>query len=423
MGIKLRDLKAEARGLARAGKVVPALAACDHMLAANPLDDDSRRKIADLLLALGDRPGAIDVYRAVARHDIRAGHLLPAIVACKILASLGQKVDDLEAAMAATYGHGSRALAKFTARPAPADLDAEIAAVPPGAAGEPPAAVAARARARALDLSAFVQHPTQFLPVAFMSELPGDLFGRAIDLMRLIRGDDGDLVIRQGEPGKAFYVVASGEVRVFVKIAGAPGIAERTRLLEGALFGEMALYTDQPRTASVAVVGEADLLEMSRDAVSELCAEVPGLSERIDRFARERVLRNLLSTSPLFKPFDQKQQMDLMRRFEGHALDAGTVIIREGEAGRGLFVILLGEVEVMRRDGASGEDRRIARLGAGEVFGEMSLLADAPTSATVRAASATTILFLGRQYFQRLVQALPAMRKYFEELARSRRTE
>jgi CRP-like cAMP-binding protein len=416
MGIKLRDLKTEARNLARAGQLGPALAAYDHMLAVNPTDDDSRRKIADLLAALGDKAGAIEVYRTVAMHDIRAGHLLPAIVGCKVLASLGVKVDDLVGAMAASYAHGSRALGKRAGRQAPVDLDAEIPPVDPRAAANM-AALTQRARARALDLASYGPYPTEILPVPFFSELPRKLFPPALDLLRLIRADDGDLVIREGEPGKAFYFVASGEVRVFAK-AGT-GTVERTRLHEGSLFGEMALYTEQPRTASVQVVGEAELLEMGRDAVQRLTAEVPALAERIDRFARERVLKNLLATSPLFKPFDHKQQMDLMKRFEGHQVEAGTVIIREGEAGQGLFVILLGEVEVTRHEGGV-EEQKVARLASGELFGEMSLLADTPTTATVRALAPTTILFLGRDYFQRLVRAIPTMRKYFEDLARSR---
>ena len=63
----------------------------------------------------------------------------------------------------------------------------------------------------------------------------------------------------------------------------------------------------------------------------------------------------------------------------------------------------------------------MAKLGAGEVFGEMSLLGDRPTTATVRTLSRTTIMFLGRDYFRRLVTALPPLRQYFEELSKQRR--
>ncbi len=62
----------------------------------------------------------------------------------------------------------------------------------------------------------------------------------------------------------------------------------------------------------------------------------------------------------------------------------------------------------------------MARLRAGELFGEMALLSDHPTNAEVRTVVPTSVLFLGRDYFRRLVSALPALRKYFEDLARAR---
>ena len=96
------------------------------------------------------------------------------------------------------------------------------------------------------------------------------------------------------------------------------------------------------------------------------------------------------------------------------------MIIREGDAGQGLFVIMFGEVEILHKDDA-GREKTVAKLGAGEVFGEMSLLGDRPTTATVRTLSRTTIMFLGREYFRRLVQALPPLRQYFEELSSKRK--
>ena len=67
---------------------------------------------------------------------------------------------------------------------------------------------------------------------------------------------------------------------------------------------------------------------------------MPSIGAALDRFARERLLKNLLATSPLFKPFNRQQQMDLIRRFDGHEVAAGTLIIQEGAAGLGLFVVL-----------------------------------------------------------------------------------
>jgi len=433
MGIKLRELKDEARVLARVGELPAALAAYDHILAENPLDYDSRLKIGDLLARLGDTAGAAAVYRAVALHDIRSGHPLPALVACKALEALGQRADDLVEAMAGLYAHGAATLAKFAARQAPVDLESEVAR-PDLSNGEEPAAVAARARTRALDLTAFVQYPQQFLPLPFFSELPREVFAPVVRALRVLRLGDGDLVIREGEPGVAFYLVATGQVRVYAR-GGLGREIERTRLHEGALFGEMALLTQQPRTASVAVIEEADVLELSRESLTLLTAEVPSLAVALDKFARERLLKNLLATSPLFRPFNRQQQMDLIRRFDGHEVAPGTVIIREGDAGQGLFVVLAGEMEVVKREadaqagdavpgaGDHGAEIALARLRAGDVFGEMSLLANQPTTASVRAVRPSTILFLAREYFQRLVQALPAIRQYFQELSQRRDIE
>jgi CRP-like cAMP-binding protein len=247
---------------------------------------------------------------------------------------------------------------------------------------------------------------------------------RALKVQRL---SDGELVIREGEPGVAFYLVAGGQVRVFATDSLGRQ-TERARLHEAALFGEMSLLTAQPRTASVQVVGEADIVEVGRDALAALAAEIPTLGAALDRFARERLLKNLLATSPLFRPFNRQQQLDLIRRFDGHEVDAGTEIIREGGPGLGLFVVLAGEVEVTKLQagatpGAAGAEVSLARLRAGEVFGEMSLINNQPTSASVRAARRSTILFLARDYFQRLIQALPEIRRYFEELSARRGME
>jgi CRP-like cAMP-binding protein len=419
MGIKLGELKAEARTLLRAGETGAALAAFDHILAANPLDYDSRLKVADLLAGLGEREGAKEIYQALASHDLRSGHALPAVVACKQLEALGGNADALIDTLSSLYAHGAPALAKFAARQAPVDLDSEIPR-PDLSKAEDVAAIAARARARALDFSVFVQYPEQFLPLPFFSELPREVFRPVARALRLRRLNDGDFIIREGEPGVAFYLVATGQVRVFATQAGKQ--IERGRLHEGALFGEMALLTQQPRTASVQVVGEADILELSRESLAELTAEVPSLGVALDKFARERLLKNLLATSPLFRPFNHQQQLDLIRRFDGHEIAAGTVIIREGDAGQGLFVVLAGEVEVSKHQAGGGE-LSLARLRAGDVFGEMSLLAHQPTTATVTAARDSTILFLAREYFQRLVEALPTIRQYFVQLAEKRDVE
>ncbi len=81
---------------------------------------------------------------------------------------------------------------------------------------------------------------------------------------------------------------------------------------------------------------------------------------------------NLLSTSALFRPLDRPERRELAARFRARDALAGEVVIAQGSPGDGLFVVLAGEVEVVR-DGAVA-----STLGPGDVFGEMSLLDGVP---------------------------------------------
>jgi CRP-like cAMP-binding protein len=94
-------------------------------------------------------------------------------------------------------------------------------------------------------------------------------------------------------------------------------------------------------------------------------------------------------------------------------------IITQGEPGQGLFLVLAGEVDVLK-DATGPSPVTLARLKTGDMFGEMSLVTDQPTSATVRAATPATVLFLAREYVERLAQAVPEIQTYFEELAMNR---
>jgi CRP-like cAMP-binding protein len=418
MSMTLGETRAQAQRLRMASDYPGALRLYDHLLACLPLDYEIRFRIADLLVKVGLSAEAAEVYRAVATHDIRSGHPLPAIVACAALEQLGQPVDDLRALLADGYAAGSPYLARVAVRQAPMAPTTPVPDLPEGEP-EPFDLLAERARKRAVDLTAFTEYPPQLHPVPFLSELARDAFLAVLGSLEVLRLEDGALITRQGDPGDALYLIASGEVRVFLD--GADGQSGRVvaRLYENTLVGEMALVTGQPRSASVAAVGEADILEIKRHALARVTEQLPIVREVLDRFTRERLIKNLLQTSPLFTPFTPAQQADLLRRFEGHDVDTGTEVIRQGDEAMGLFVVLSGALEVLAQT-PEGPAVVLGQLGSGDIFGEMSLVSNQPINATVRALSRTSLLFLARTYVERLAVAIPEVRAYFESVAAQR---
>jgi CRP-like cAMP-binding protein len=180
----------------------------------------------------------------------------------------------------------------------------------------------------------------------------------------------------------------------------------------------MALLSAQPRTATVACTTEVDLFEVGRQSLAALADELGAVAQALHGFTRERLLGNLMATSALFRPFNRMQQRDLLRRFTSHDVAPGTVVINEGEEGRGLFVVLSGELEVSRRSAEGAVP--LGALRTGEVFGEMALLRNTRTGATVIAQRPATVLFLAREYVTRIVAAVPELRSYLEAIAEDR---
>jgi len=73
---------------------------------------------------------------------------------------------------------------------------------------------------------------------------------------------------------------------------------------------------------------------------------------------------------------------------------SGDMVFREGDPAKDLFVVMHGEMEVLKRS-QSGVDARVALLGPGDWFGEMSILDVQPRSATVRVLAPSQLLRIG----------------------------
>jgi CRP-like cAMP-binding protein len=420
MTVTLAEAKASGRAFVAAGELPAALATFDHILAAAPLDDDLRLEIAGLLTDAGKTNQAGEIYRALSLHWLRAGRPLPALVAASSLASLGESIDFVLGALADMYAAGSPGLAPFAVRPAPLDPSLPIPDLPTevGARDKFDEQVEA-VTARALDLTGHPPHQDQVHPVPFLSELEPDSLRAVLASLQVRRIEAGQLVFRQGEPGTSLFLVAMGQLQVATTLPNGSR-RELARLHENSLFGEMALVTSQPRGAQVAALQASVVLELDRAALDRVRATLPTIEVALARFTRERLIKNLLATSPLFTPFTREQQKQLLQRFEGAEVDAGMTVIRQGDAGLGLHVVLTGQLEVTVDTETAAEPITLGQLRPGDIFGEMSLLTDQPTSATVRASSPCTLLFLPRIYFDRLTEAVPEVKRYFATVAERR---
>ncbi len=414
--VSLGDVKRSAATLFAQGQHLAALRLYDAIVVAAPLDYDARIRVADCGLALGD-PRAANVYRATAWYCLKSGHPLAALVCARVLEAHGGDSSDILASLVVTYGSESERLGKVAARIAlPAEtINLEVPDVRLPAPHDAVATALARAE-HATDN--FKDFPESLHAIPLLSSMSEAAFRRVLGTLTLRRMPPGAPVIREGEPGNSFFFVAGGGMRVYAT----DGLGRQTNLAnlgENAVFGEMALLSAQPRTATVECTSEVDLFEASRQSLAALADELGAVAEALHGFTRERLLGNLMATAALFKPFNRMQQRDLLRRFTSHDVAPGTVVINEGEEGRGLFVVLSGELDVSRR-AADGTTVPLGGLKTGDVFGEMSIVRNARTAATVVATRPATVLFLAREFVTRMITGVPEIKAYLEALAEGR---
>jgi len=104
---------------------------------------------------------------------------------------------------------------------------------------------------------------------------------------------EGEVVFHQGESGDALYIVAGGKFGVFVSLPDAPTEVRLTTLRPGDVFGEMALLTDEPRSASVRnEEGAGEVLRLERSKFFELIRREPTLVHSIAATLTRRLQAN-----------------------------------------------------------------------------------------------------------------------------------
>src|SRR5918998_4126635 len=109
---------------------------------------------------------------------------------------------------------------------------------------------------------------------------------------------------------------------------------------------------------------------------------------------------------PLLADLSKEDLEQLYQMAETVSIPAGQLVLQEGDSGDSLFVVLDGELEVTKRHGR--QEVLLAVYKAGQFFGEMALLEQAPRSASVRTLRESRLLLISQAAFQTLLSCSPS---------------
>ncbi|KAL4087826.1 hypothetical protein PRIC1_012257 [Phytophthora ramorum] len=236
-------------------------------------------------------------------------------------------------------------------------------------------------------------------------------------VMERITVREGDMVIRQGDPGDKFYIVECGDYQVSVRGAdGGPESIVHTYTqppilpghdadLSPASFGELALMHNSPRSSSVKALSAGVLWAIDCRAFRRVFIKAP-----------TSVLVQTLKKVDVLKTLTKAQLERLANNLTEVVYHDGDYIINQGDVGDTFYVIQEGAVicTIWEDDPAAGSgkkrtSREVLRLKKNQYFGERALLTDAPRAANVISVGRTKLLQVGRREFEEVLGSLQDM--------------
>lgn len=362
-----------------------------------------------LLANAGRTEAAIEGFELGVRRAIDASNLPLAIAATSDLRTLGVDPSPLHDEIAATFCAGSPRLSEDAMPPPPLPTDESFQPLSSFLTGP-----ALLSKATEIIHAASTEYASSrssitplVSPLPLFSSLEKEGLRALIGCFEMITVSAGKAVIAEGEEGAEAYIVARGELEVR-RTTDTRSTVTLARLTNGALFGEMALLSRAPRSASVVACRPSILLVARRDALESVAERRPDVGIELAAHCRRRMVANLVRTSKVLLAVPANERPALVERFETKVFEKGDKLIEEGKTTSGLHLIASGEVVVLGRE--EGEEPFVlATLGVGETVGEVALVLRRNANADVVAVHPTVTLYLPREEFIDLVRSHPAI--------------
>jgi CPA1 family monovalent cation:H+ antiporter len=241
----------------------------------------------------------------------------------------------------------------------------------------------------------------------------------------------GTELFHEGDVGTSLYLVLSGVLEVRGSRFNEP--ERRPRLFAGASFGEVSLLSGTVRQATVAALGDSEVMEIRFGLFSDLLKIYPAFRAEVEAAAEQRrnrplqttnvelgptptseEIRRLLGQVPLFAGFPEDLLEALAREGRIRQIAADETLFRSGDPATSLVIVLRGELELEATENGAPSS---ARIHAGQAVGELSLMFGAARNVTVISRSEAEVLEIERTTFDESTLHFPLYRARAQEAA------
>ncbi len=364
--------KEAARRALSQGNWWKALESFQKHCAQDPGDLRSQLKVAELLVRLGRTKQAIQLYRQMAEAYAQDGFLLEAISINKMILRIDPSSKDVDDQLAQLYTKKTSVTSLF--------------------------------------------QPFSHVPLfSELTEQELQLFLRHLQMKTFRKRA---LICREGEAGDSLFIISRGEVAVSRQMPSGRDVWIRD-LKEGDFFGEFGYSTDQKRQATVKSLTDCEILEVSRDDLTEMIKIHPHIEEVVQSLFNQRVMDLFLGLSPLFSSLLPVEREEIHKRFHLRKTPGNTLLFKGGDPPGSLYMVKSGEVEIFTQN-RQGKKTILATMRSGNIFGQIGPVLNKPRMASAKTTRPSELLELTKDDLEACLQKFPKLRSTLKEISSKR---
>lgn len=209
----------------------------------------------------------------------------------------------------------------------------------------------------------------------------------------------GKTLFQAGEDARTAYYVLQGEVHL-LDVHGKP----LARVVGGEASAAHRLAHQSPRKVSARCATDAEILAVDAGLMDVMLTwDQTGSFEvgDLDSAASDDWMSRLLQMRS-FQMVPPAHLQTMFMRLQPVTVDAGTVVVRQGDEGDYFYVVMAGRC-IVTREQVAGKPVRLAELESGSCFGEEALISDDRRNATVTALVETRLMRLAKTDFRTLL--------------------
>ncbi|KAJ3118719.1 hypothetical protein HK098_005849 [Nowakowskiella sp. JEL0407] len=243
--------------------------------------------------------------------------------------------------------------------------------------------------------------------------------------LKPVQFNQNELLIKKGEPANEMFFVARGIAEVFGEDDG----RVYAQFQPGSFFGEVGLFLNVTRTASVrCVTSVINVFKLTRRDMDNVLSQFPEINEKIQEEAKVRfahneqrkkakvsdkmeteveVVRERLKNVPLFKDGSVGFLHELAFALKLKTYQSMEYVIRKDEIGSSMFFVVEGSADVISDDGKTV----YAEMPQYSFFGEVALFFHVHRTASVRAKTTCTLFELSKESLSKILEDHQALKE------------